>query len=870
MLFSIETLLILALAGVVEDRPPNVVIIFADDLGYGDVGAYGARNYKTPNIDRLASEGMRFTDFYVSQPVCSASRAALLTGCYSNRIGIHGALGPKDTHGIHSNEVTIAEILKPIGYATAVFGKWHLGHLPRFLPLQHGFDEYFGLPYSNDMWPYHPTSAREFPPLPLIEGNRIVERMPDQTKLTAWYTERAVKFIEKKKDRPFFLYLPHNMPHVPLHVSEARRGSSGAGLFGDVIEEIDGSVGEVLKAVEKHGLAEKTLIIFSSDNGPWLSYGNHAGSAGGLREGKGTVWEGGVRVPFIARWPGKIPPGSVCREPVMTIDLLPTIAQLAGGKLPEHRIDGKDIGALLRGEPGARTPHEALFFYYGVNELQALRSGRWKLILPHKYRTLEGKAGGLDGKPAPYAEREAGLELYDLENDPGETTDLARSQPDVVRRLEALVEATRDDLGDSLTRRAGRNVRAPGQAGVSYAAAVARSTGGGGQAKLLSKEVFLWHREGRPVATGFVTYISQTKPILMHCQGWEDYSDGYDDYAISLSHDNGRTWSEPEVRWKSVSVPEGRIRYAEPAAFFDPDKEKLLVLIDKVLYPKDKLDVDADYSLALDVYDTASGAWSERSELRFPGERCPAMSFSFPIKTASGRLLFPGMRKAVDASGKAVHYKGCWAPVDEVVTVMGEYDSRGEIKWRLGKPLRIDPELSSRGLDENALVELEGGRIAAVCRGDNSMFPEKRCFKWLSFSSDGGETWSPPAPFPATGGEPIESGANGSAFFRSIKNGRLYWIGNLALRGERAEGNWPRSPLVVVEVEEEPFSLKRETIFAVDERGYNDSPRVQLSNFRFYQDRETGDLVLFLTRYGEESAEKWQLADYYRYRVEIP
>jgi hypothetical protein len=246
------------------------------------------------------------------------------------------------------------------------------------------------------------------------------------------------------------------------------------------------------------------------------------------------------------------------------------------------------------------------------------------------------------------------------------------------------------------------------------------------------------------------------------------------------------------------------------------------------------------------------------------------MSFSFPIKTSRGRLLFPGMRRVVDAGGKSVHYRDCWAPVDEMVTVIGEWTQDGELAWRLGKPLNLAPERSSRGLDENALAELPDGRVAAICRGDNSMFPEKPGYKWLSFSRDDGETWSAPVPLPATGGEPIESGANGSALFRSLLNGKLYWLGNLALDGERANGNWPRSPLCLVEVQEEPFALKRDTIFMVDRRGPNDSARVQLSNFRFYQDRQTGELVIFLTRYGERSAEQWMLADYYRYRVQMP
>lgn len=388
--------------------------------------------------------------------------------------------------------------------------------------------------------------------------------------------------------------------------------------------------------------------------------------------------------------------------------------------------------------------------------------------------------------------------------------------------------------------------------------------------KLLSKEIFLHHREGRPPVTGFVTYIHASKPILMHCSGVEDYSDGYDNYAVNLSEDNGKTWSKPEVRWKSSVVPEGRMRYAEPAAFFDVEHDRLIVLIDHTLYPKDKLNVDTEYGLELNIYDPRRKKWTERRELKFPGQRTPAMSFSFPIKTARGRLLFPGMRKTVDADGKAVHFGKTWAPLDEVVTVIGESGAGGELAWRLGQPLNIAPELSSRGLDENTLIELRDGRIAAVCRGDNSAFPDKPGYKWLSFSRDDGGTWSAPVPFPTLTGGPLESGANGSALFRSIKNGKLYWMGNLALRGERPNGNWPRSPLVIVEVQEEAFALKRETIFAVDERNFNDSPRVQMSNFRFYQDRATGDVVIFLTRYGEFSEKEWMLADYYRYRVRMP
>lgn len=387
---------------------------------------------------------------------------------------------------------------------------------------------------------------------------------------------------------------------------------------------------------------------------------------------------------------------------------------------------------------------------------------------------------------------------------------------------------------------------------------------------LVSKEVFLPHENGRPHVNGFVSYIHPSKSILMLCTGREDYSDGYDDFAIRISSDNGRTWSAPEIRWKSSVVPAGRIRYAEPAAHFDAGRGKLVVLIDKVLYPGDKLDVGAEYSLELNVFDVESGQWTVQRELSFPQQRVPAMSFSFPIAMGKDQVIFPGMRQTRDAEGKAIHYNGCWAPVDEMISVIGQWTAEGELTFRLGNPLQIDPQLSSRGLDENTLALLSDGRLAAICRGDNSMFPDKPGYKWLSFSSDAGLNWSPAVPLPATGGDPIESGANGSALFRSERNGRLYWLGNLALDGQRPKGNWPRSPLCLVEVEEGSLSLKRDTIFRVDARSGNDSDQVQLSNFRFYQDRESGELVIFLTRYAEQSATEWMLANYYRYRVALP
>ena len=441
-------------------RPPNVVIILTDDQGYQDVGCFGARGLRTPNLDRMASDGMRFTDFYAAQAVCSASRAALLTGCYPNRLGITGALFPKSKTGIHSNEITLPMLLKSRGYRTAMVGKWHLGDSTEFLPTHHGFDEYFGLPYSNDMWPGHPTLGSSMPPLPLIEGDRVIETNPDQDRLTTAYTERAVRFIEGNRGQPFFLYVAHAMPHVPLHVSDRFRGHSQRGLYGDVIEEIDWSVGQILDALRRGGLARNTLVVFTSDNGPWLVYGNHGGRALPLREGKATSFDGGVREPCIAWWPGTIPAGRVCREVAGTIDLLPTVARLANAPLPSDRVlDGRDLWPLLSGQRGARSPHPAFFFYWD-HELQAVRSGPWKLHFPHSYPTITTPGG--DGRPGKSTPRTTGAALYHLESDPGETRDVTTDHPGVVRRLEALAEAARVDLGDSRTARIGRNVRPEG------------------------------------------------------------------------------------------------------------------------------------------------------------------------------------------------------------------------------------------------------------------------------------------------------------------------------------------------------------------------------------------------------------------------
>ncbi|MCC6487180.1 MAG: sulfatase [Candidatus Hydrogenedentes bacterium] len=436
-------------------RPPNFVIIFTDDQGYNDLGCYGAPLIKTPNIDRMAAEGMRFTDFYVAAPVCTPSRAALMTGCYPQRLSMadmarsEGRTGwvlfPDSTCGINSDEVTIAELLKAQGYATACVGKWHLGHQAAFLPTRHGFDYYYGIPYSNDM-----------KPTPLMRMDEVIEEPAVQETLVERYTEEAVRFIREHKEQPFFVYLPHNMPHIPLHVSERFRGKSAGGLYGDVIESIDWGVGEILNTLDELGLSENTIVMYASDNGPWLTHGEEGGLATPLRSGKGTTYEGGMRVPGIMRWKGRIPAGSVCHELASTIDVLPTFATLAGASVPNDRIiDGKDILPLMLGEPGAATPHEAFFYYSGLN-LMAVRSGKWKLKLETPlWEVISNR--GYKGPDASLPEA-----LYNLHTDPGEQKCVLQDHPEIAERLRGLLAQMREDLGDARTGVVGKNVRPVG------------------------------------------------------------------------------------------------------------------------------------------------------------------------------------------------------------------------------------------------------------------------------------------------------------------------------------------------------------------------------------------------------------------------
>ena len=430
--------LAVAAAASAQQTPPNFVIIFADDLGYGDLACYGHPSIKTPHLDRMAREGMRFTQFYSAAEVCTPSRAALLTGRLPPRNGQCGkrrVYFPDSKGGLTAEEITVAELLKSKGYATALLGKWHLGHLPQFSPLQHGFDYFYGTLYVNDM-DRVPTSPKgkaayakpksEYWNVPLTRNTETIERPANQNLFTRRYTDEAVRFVQEHKDRPFFLYLAHNMPHVPLFASDEFAGKSSRGLYGDTIEEIDHSVGKVLQTLRDEKLDQKTLVIFTSDNGPWLMYNEQGGSAGLLREGKGSTWEGGMREPGIAWWPGTVPAASVSRELASTLDILPTFCALAGVEAPKNRpLDGYDISAALKG--GKSTRNE--MFFYRSYDLFAVRQGAWKA---HFFTQ--------PGYNQPQPDKHDPPLLFNLEIDPGESYNVAAQHPEVLAQIKALVE----------------------------------------------------------------------------------------------------------------------------------------------------------------------------------------------------------------------------------------------------------------------------------------------------------------------------------------------------------------------------------------------------------------------------------------------
>lgn len=445
-----------------EKGSPNIIFVLTDDLGFNDLSSYGSTIIHTPNLDKLASEGALLNSYYSPQAVCSASRASILTGSYPNRIGFSGALGPNSKKGINPNELLISEMLKDKGYKTAAYGKWHLGDNKKFLPTRHGFDDFYGILYSNDMWPFHAEYPDSYPDLMLYDKETPIKVLEDQSNLTKDLTTKSVEFIEKNKNNPFFLYLAHPQPHVPLFASSDFKGKSENGLYTDVIQEIDHSVGAIMKALKDNNLEDNTIVVFTSDNGPWLSYGEHAGSTGIYKEGKGTTWEGGQRVPCIVWYPNEIKPNTVISAPLMGIDWLPTFASVTNSKLSENKIDGKNIWEVLINKTD-KSPHEALFFYYHVNSLHAVRYGDWKMYFPHRYRTLNGRKGRNDGSPIKYQyvnlEK---MELYNLVEDPSETKNIFDQHPEIAKKIEKLADIKRNEIGDDLTKVKGTENRPVG------------------------------------------------------------------------------------------------------------------------------------------------------------------------------------------------------------------------------------------------------------------------------------------------------------------------------------------------------------------------------------------------------------------------
>lgn len=431
------------------DKTPNIIILLTDDQGYGDLRCYGNPQVTTPNIDRLASEGTLYTDFYAGAAASTPSRAGLLTGRYAERTGVPDVVDDTSDNGLKADELTIADYLKQHGYATGMFGKWHLGYQPEYMPNRHGFTEFYGLPYSMDMWPFHPAPDHAYRALPLYENETVLEYNPPVNEMTTRLTERAVDFIRRNADGPFMLYLPYTQPHVPLGVSDKFRNKSGEGLYADVLMELDWSVGEIVNTVDSLGLADNTLILFTSDNGPWLSYGNHAGSTLGLREGKGTTFEGGQRVPLVARMPGKIAAGKTDSRFFSALDLAPTITGMVGATMPgkNNNFDGQDVSEILFSTES--EAHKPFFFVYN-GQVEAVRDGKYKCVAPHSYRIVTEP--GKDGQPGRQIINGAktGLALFDLELDPYEKNDISAQNPEVTKRLSAMIQEFQKEMDNEM------------------------------------------------------------------------------------------------------------------------------------------------------------------------------------------------------------------------------------------------------------------------------------------------------------------------------------------------------------------------------------------------------------------------------------
>lgn len=682
-----------------ENEKPNVIIIFCDDLGYADIGPFGSENHRTPNIDTMASEGMKLTNFYSTCCVCTPSRSSLMTGCYPKRIGMHEnergqwVLFPGNSRGLNPNETTIAEVLKEQGYATAIVGKWHLGDQPEFLPTRQGFDSYFGIPFSNDMGKMDRPLTIGYPPTPLLRNEKVVEYEPNQRYITRRYTKEAVDFIKANKDNPFFLYFPHSMPHWPQYASKEFAHKSANKAWGDAVEEIDWSTGRILKTLKTLGLDEKTLVVFTSDNGGATQ---HGAVNKPLRGGKGSTWEGGQRVCCLARWPGKISSGSSSDALTVSMDLMPTIAKLAGGQVPTDRtIDGKDISRILMGE-SSETPHDR-FFYYFRSHIDAVRHGDWKLIVKKR------------GKPI-----KQGPELYNLATDIGETTNVAKDNPAIVGKLTAMVSEMQQDIGDGDSF-AGSDLREPGH--VDNAKTLTQSLAN----ELTQTDVFVSGQDGYHTFRIPSLLTTQDGTLLAVCEGRRNSRSDHGnlDLVVKRSEDWGETWSDMSVIYEEGGDEE--ITIGNPCPVVDQETGTIWMPFCR--------NNDSVWM----THSTDDGkTWASPTEITKSVKKAdwswyatgPGVGIQLTRSKYNGRLVIPcDHREKKD---------GKWMKVSHVF-----YSNDHGETWQLGDNVNDHT-------DECQVVELHDGRLMINMRnywardGGKKELGGKRT---TAISSDGGETW---------------------------------------------------------------------------------------------------------------------------------
>ena len=702
--FSVVFLLLCASS--LFGRQPNFVVIFCDDLGYADIEPFGSTNHRTPNISEMAKEGVKLTSFYSTCPVCTPSRSSLMTGCYPKRISMHESekgqwvLFPGNARGISSEETTVAEHLKAQGYATAIVGKWHLGDQPEYLPTRHGFDSYFGIPFSNDMGKMD-RSVTRYPATPLLRDDVVIEMEPDQRYIRQRYTEEALNFIETNKENPFFLYLPHSMPHWPQYATANFANKSANKAWGDAVEEIDWSTGQIFAKLKDLGIDDDTLVIFTSDNGGAT---HHGAVNKPLRGGKGTTWEGGQRVCFVARWPGKIPAGTENDALAITVDVLPTLAKLAGaevdGKLNGKTIDGKDMAPLLMGE-SKTSAHEAFYYYFRGN-LNAVRQGKWKFFEKHKPQ---------NGKPLLLEKPE----LYDLESDIGESKNVADAHPEVVAKMKTLLDKMRADLGDDGVKKSGANCRPAGHVDNPKTLTMDPPN------ELRETDVFVSGQEGYHTFRIPALLTTQKGSLIAFCEGRKDGrgDHGNLDLVMKRSDDLGKTWSGLQVIHEEGGNE--KITIGNPCPVVDQDTGVIWMPFcrdnDDVFMMHSK-DDGKTWSKPVEITSNVKGkdwGWYATG---------PGIGIQLTREKYRGRLVIPCDHR--EKRGDK------WIKMSHVFYS----DDHGET-WKLGGT--VDDHT-----DECQVVELHDGRLMINMRnywhneGGKQELGKKRA---VAISEDGGATW---------------------------------------------------------------------------------------------------------------------------------